>query len=119
MSILAELFLIVTYAAHCNPDAELARHQQNRNTATPASRSANAKRTAVVGEHGERLKVVLSAPPVDGKANAALVKFFAKSLGLSKSQLLITAGEGSREKRLEVVGLSETELLAAIKDLAA
>lgn len=79
----------------------------------------NAKRTAVVGEHGERLEVVLSAPPVDGKANAALVKFFAKSLGLSKSQLLITAGEGSREKRLEVVGLSETELLAAIKDLAA
>ena len=80
----------------------------------------NAKRTAIAGTYGERLKVALSAPPIDGKANSALLKFFAKHLGLSKSSIRIAAGEGSREKRLEVTGLTETELLAAFKgDLGA
>ena len=77
----------------------------------------NAKRTAVVGIHGGRLKVALAAPPVDGKANAVLLKAFAKHLGVSKSAEAIASGESSREKRLEVTGLTEAELLAAFRDL--
>lgn len=77
-----------------------------------------AKRSAIVGEHGGRLKVALAAPPVDGKANAALVKFLAETLKLSKKNLRLAAGELSREKRLEVSGLSEAELLAALSSSA-
>ena len=52
-----------------------------------------AKRTAVVGLYGEKLKIALAAPPVDGKANQVLVQFLAKSLGIAKS---------GREKRVAV-----------------
>ena len=71
----------------------------------------------VLGIHGGRLKVALAAPPVDGKANAVLLKAFAKHLGVSKSAVAIASGESSREKRLEVTGLTEAELLAAFRDL--
>ncbi len=59
-----------------------------------------AKRSAVIGEHGGRLKVALAAPPVDGKANAELVKFLAKLQTLGKRNLRLAAGELTREMRL-------------------
>lgn len=61
-----------------------------------------AKRTAVVGLYGEKLKIALVAPPVDGKANQVLVQFLAKSLGIAKSGVTLIAGETSREKRVAV-----------------
>ena len=61
-----------------------------------------AKRTAVVGLYGEKLKIALAAPPVDGKANQALVQFLAKSLGIAKSSVTILSGETNREKRVAV-----------------
>lgn len=50
-----------------------------------------ARKTEIVGLHGEALKIRLAAPPVDGKANAALLGFLAKACGVSKSavELLI------------------------------
>ena len=76
-----------------------------------------AKRTAVVGVHGDRLKIALASPPVDGKANATLIKYLSKGLGVSKSSVRLLSGDTSREKRIEVVGLSTDDLLEALKKL--
>lgn len=57
---------------------------------------------AIVGVHGEALKVKLNAPPVEGKANKALIQLMAKCLRCPKSDLDIIAGQTSRKKRLLV-----------------
>lgn len=61
-----------------------------------------AKKSAVVGVHGEALKVRVAAPPVDGKANEALTAFVAKALGVPRRAVCIVKGESSREKLLLV-----------------
>lgn len=61
-----------------------------------------AKKSEVAGVHGDALKIRLAAPPVDGKANAALIDFLAARLGLSKSQLSLKSGQTSRRKVLEL-----------------
>lgn len=66
-----------------------------------------AKRSEVVGEHGGRLKIAIASPPVDGKANSALIAFLAKTLGVSKSSVSILSGETSRQKRLIVHQISD------------
>jgi uncharacterized protein (TIGR00251 family) len=64
-----------------------------------------ASRTRVVGEHDGLLKVQLAAPPVDGEANAALLEFLAKHLGVPRRQVTLTSGDASRRKRVKVVGV--------------
>jgi uncharacterized protein len=59
-------------------------------------------RNQVVGLHGDALKVKLTAPPVDGAANAACIAFMAETLGLPKSALTIVAGLTGRRKTLAV-----------------
>ena len=61
-----------------------------------------AKKTEVVGKHGDALKIRLAAPPVDGKANAALINFVADRLGLAKSAVSLKSGQTSRRKVLEI-----------------
>jgi uncharacterized protein (TIGR00251 family) len=61
-----------------------------------------AKRTEFAGMHGERRKLRLAAPPVDGKANAALIEFIAAQYGVPKRNVTIEAGEHSRQKRVRV-----------------
>ena len=61
-----------------------------------------AKKTEVSGVHGDALKIRLSAPPVDGKANAALLEFLAKRLGLAKSATRLISGQTSRRKVVEI-----------------
>jgi uncharacterized protein YggU (UPF0235/DUF167 family) len=56
------------------------------------------------------LKARVAAPPVEGEANAALLKLVAKALGLPRSAVRIASGETARVKVLEVVGLVEAEL---------
>lgn len=63
-----------------------------------------AKKTEFAGLHGDALKIRLAAPPVDGKANEALVKFVAETLGLAKSAVCLKSGQTSRRKVLEVLG---------------
>lgn len=67
-----------------------------------------AKRTETAGLHGEALKIRLAAPPVDGKANDALVAFLAKTLGIPKSHVELVAGHSSRTKRVRVADISAT-----------
>jgi uncharacterized protein (TIGR00251 family) len=61
-----------------------------------------AKKTEVAGLYGEALKIRLAAPPVDGKANAALIDFVAQRLGLPKAQVSLKSGQSSRRKVLEI-----------------
>ena len=64
-----------------------------------------ASRTKVVGEHDGRLKIALSAPPVDGEANAALIEFLADELDVKKADVRLLDGETSRRKRLAIRGV--------------
>lgn len=63
-----------------------------------------AKKTEFAGLHGDALKIRLAAPPVDGKANEALVRFLADVLDLPKSAVILKSGQTSRRKVLEVTG---------------
>ena len=63
-----------------------------------------AKKSGVVGEHGDALKIRLAAPPVDGKANAALIEFLATRLGIARAQVTLKSGQSSRRKVLEIDG---------------
>jgi uncharacterized protein len=76
-----------------------------------------AKKTEFAGLHGDALKIRLAAPPVDGKANEALIKFVAETLGLAKSAVNLKSGQTSRRKVLEVQGakLSSIEAFASGK----
>lgn len=64
-----------------------------------------AKKTEVVGLHGEALKIRLAAPPVDGKANASLIAFLADRLGVAKTSISLLSGDSSRAKRVRVDGV--------------
>lgn len=61
-----------------------------------------ASRTEVAGEYGEQLRIRLSAPPVDGKANKALEAYVAGELGLARSAVVVLRGHSSRSKVLRV-----------------
>lgn len=69
-----------------------------------------ARRNAVVGELGDALKIALTAPPVDGRANEACITFFAELLGVPRSSVTITSGQSSRNKVIRVTGISGDEL---------
>jgi uncharacterized protein len=63
-----------------------------------------ARRNAIVGELGDALKIALTAPPVDGRANEACVEFFAGLLGLPRSSITIASGQSSRNKVVQITG---------------
>ncbi len=68
-----------------------------------------ASRTELAGQHGDALKVRVAAPPVDGAANEALVRFLAERLGVARAAVTVAAGGGSRSKVLRIEGLGMTE----------
>ena len=61
-----------------------------------------ASKSEFAGLHGDAIKVRIQAPPVDGKANAELVKFLAKQFAVSKSAVNIISGELNRHKRVKI-----------------
>jgi uncharacterized protein (TIGR00251 family) len=63
-----------------------------------------AARTEFAGALGERFKVRLKAPPVDGRANAALVEFLAEKLGVPRACVVIVQGHTGRDKRVRIHG---------------
>ncbi|MCL1089762.1 DUF167 family protein YggU [Shewanella profunda] len=62
-----------------------------------------ASRDQIVGLHGDELKVAITAPPVDGKANAHLSKYLAKTFKVPKSDVYIIKGELGRHKQIRIV----------------
>ncbi len=61
-----------------------------------------ASNNAIVGLQGENVKIRITAPPIEGKANAHLVKFLAKQFGVAKSAVSILSGELGRQKRVRI-----------------
>jgi hypothetical protein len=68
-----------------------------------------AKKNAITGELGDALKLALTAPPVEGRANEACIEFFANLLDVPRSSVTIASGETSRRKVIRVAGLSADE----------
>lgn len=65
-----------------------------------------ASRTAILGVLGNALKVAVAAPPVEGKANEALIRFFAELFEVQRSAVEIVSGEATRNKVVRVVGVT-------------
>ncbi|MCK5639186.1 MAG: YggU family protein [Gammaproteobacteria bacterium] len=61
-----------------------------------------ASHNEIVGPHGEQLKVRITAPPVDGKANVHLQKFLARAFTVTKADITLLGGESGRDKRLRI-----------------
>ena len=74
-----------------------------------------ASRSEIVGVHDGALKVRIASPPVDGAANAELIKLFSKKFGVSKSDIIIVGGETSKSKRIKITNLSQSEYEEYIK----
>lgn len=70
------------------------------------------RRDAIEGEHAGALKVRLTAPPVDGRANEALRRLLAARLNVPVGAVKIVAGETNRTKRVSVAGVSPAQVLA-------
>ena len=73
-----------------------------------------AKKNAITGELGDTLKLSLTAPPIDGKANEACIEFFARLLKVARSSVTIASGKSSRRKVIRVVGISTEEIRKSI-----
>jgi uncharacterized protein (TIGR00251 family) len=69
-----------------------------------------AKQNGITGEIGDALKVALTAPPVEGRANEACIDFFAKVLDVPRSSVTIAAGQNSRGKVIRVGGLTAQQV---------
>ena len=65
-----------------------------------------AKKNAITGELGDALKLSLTTPPVEGRANEACIEFFAKLLKVPRSSVTIASGQSSRNKVIRVVGVT-------------
>jgi uncharacterized protein (TIGR00251 family) len=103
-------FPIPDYPISRFPDSMIAIHD------TPAGATFNvkvhprAKKNAITGEVGNAVKLALTAPPVEGRANQGCVEFLAKVLSVPRSSITIVAGETSRSKVVRVAGLSAEEV---------
>jgi hypothetical protein len=73
-----------------------------------------ARKSAITGELGDALKVSITAPPIDGKANEACIEFFANLLKVPRTSVSIAAGQSSRSKVIRVQGLTAMEIRARI-----
>jgi uncharacterized protein len=70
-----------------------------------------AKRTEVAGPHGDALKIRVAAPALEDRANAALVDFIARKLGVARRDVALVSGVKSREKRFEIRAVCDPALL--------
>jgi hypothetical protein len=75
-----------------------------------------ASRSAVAGVRAGRLLVRVTAPPVDGAANAAVLEVIAEAVGVPRRAVSILAGETHREKTVVIVGVTETEVRRRLTD---
>ena len=73
-----------------------------------------ASREKIGPVHGDRLKLAVTAPPVDGEANAAVITLLARALDVARSALEVSAGASSRRKTIRVRGLSAEQVQARL-----
>ena len=69
-----------------------------------------ASRTEVVGRHGDAIRIRVKSPPVDGAANAELVRFIAKTLAIPRSAVTLKTGTSGKRKTVEIAGLDSADV---------
>jgi uncharacterized protein (TIGR00251 family) len=79
-------------------------HESGDGVAFAVKVHPRAKKNAITGEIGDALKLSLTTPPVEGRANQACIEFFAKLLKVSRSSVTIASGQTSRNKVIRVSG---------------
>ena len=70
-----------------------------------------ASKSEIVGEHDGALKVRIASPPVEGAANAELIKVLSKKFGVAKSAVEITGGQTSKQKQIRISGINRENFL--------
>lgn len=83
----------------------------------PVRAQPGARKAGVLGEQAGSLKVAVTAPPEDGRANKALLEVLREALDLKRSQLELISGETSREKKFLVRGVTREELASRLARL--
>ena len=73
-----------------------------------------ARKNAVTGIHDNALKISLTTPPIDGRANQALIDFLSDRLRLPKARIALLSGHSSRAKLLRITGKSAADIQAAL-----
>lgn len=90
-----------------------------RETATGASLAVRlqprAKKSAILGELDGALKLAVTAPPIEGRANEACIRFLAELLNVARSSVTIAAGASSRNKVVRIEGLTAEQVRARLK----
>ena len=76
-----------------------------------------ARKNAITGTVGDALKIALTAPPVEGKANQALIEFLAGVFEIPRSSITIASGETSRLKTVRITGVSKEAIEARLRGL--
>ena len=72
--------------------------------------SPGARRTRVVGRHGDAWKLRVAAPPESGRANDALVRFLASTLALPRASVRLVSGHGAQDKIVELTGIDPSNV---------
>lgn len=75
-----------------------------------------ASRARIGPMHDGRLKIAVTAPPVDGEANAAVIELLARRLGISRGDIAVIAGASSRRKTLQIAGVTRQQLEELIQE---
>jgi hypothetical protein len=83
----------------------------------PVRAQPGARKAGVLGEQAGALKVAVTAPPEDGRANKALAEVLREALGLKRSQVALLSGQTSRDKKFLIRGVSRAELAARVAEL--
>jgi uncharacterized protein (TIGR00251 family) len=81
----------------------------------PVRAVPRASKNEIQGIHGDALKIRLQAPPVDGKANEALIRFLGETLDIPRSQISVASGETGRNKAVLITGISKTEIMKKLQ----
>jgi uncharacterized protein (TIGR00251 family) len=84
----------------------------------PVRAQPGARKAGILGEHAGSLKVAITAPPEDGRANKALIELLARALNLKRSQVKLLSGETSREKRFIIQGVAKRDLETLVAAIA-
>ncbi len=83
----------------------------------PVRAQPGAKRNAIKGEQGGALKIAVTAPPEDGRANQSLLEVLREVLDVKRSQVELLSGQTSREKKFLIRGVGRAELEAKVQAL--
>lgn len=74
-------------------------------------------KSAIVGIQGDALKLRITAPPVEGKANEECIRFLSGLFGVTRKQIVITGGASSKNKRIAIMGIAKSDIESVISSL--